>query len=184
MNINADMYKQILYSPIILSIIIASLVGCDSGNNAKTSIISKAPVQKYEKTVTIKGVVRGEKGLIKAGKIKATSQTKVIATAEIEKNGRYTIHIPPKTQFPVLISAYPGDASKQKVLSVALVNAMLTNHDITPSSTQIAKAAKAMGGYSKENMFKAALGSVNMPDRDTSAAGFRGDPTKQFGGWH
>ncbi|MDP7537116.1 MAG: hypothetical protein QF470_04735 [Methylococcales bacterium] len=41
-----------------------------------------------------------------------------------------------------------------------------------------------MGGYTKNNLQRAAIGGIAVPDRDTSQAGFRGDPTKQFGSWH
>lgn len=161
------------------------LTGCNDSNNVNTSIVSNSELaQTYDKIITVKGVVRGEKGVIKSGEIKAFSQKKVVATSQIGRTGQYSVDIPARTKFPVVISAYPSEKSKYKVLSVVLVDAILTNHDITPASTKIAESANALGGYSKNNMFKAALGSVHTPDRDTSAAGFRGDPTKQFGGWH
>lgn len=172
------------YSVLLLVLITGFLTACDNTPSGKTSIVAATPKQTYNKVVTVSGVVRGEKGVIKTGQIKVVSQNKTVATSTIGKNGRYQVDIPSGTEFPLVISAIPVDQSKYKKLSVAVVDAMLTSHDITPSSTDIAKAAKKLGGYTKENLFKAALGTVDMPDRDTTAAGFRGDPTKQFGGWH
>ncbi|MCH9698219.1 MAG: hypothetical protein K0U68_08965 [Gammaproteobacteria bacterium] len=172
------------YSVLLLVLATGFLTACDNTPTGKTSIVAATPKQTYNKVVTVNGVVRGEKGVIKSGEIKVISQNKTVATSTIGKNGRYQVDIPSGTEFPLLISALPADQSQYKKLSVAVVNAMLTNHDITPSSTEIAKTAKKLGGYTKENLFKAALGTVDMPDRDTTAAGFRGDPTKQFGGWH
>lgn len=177
-------YVPNCFSMLVLVLTTGFLTACDNTPTGKTSIVAETPKQTYQKVITINGVVRGEKGVIKTGEIKVISQNKTVATSTIGKNGRYQVDIPSGTEFPLRISAIPADQGKYKKLTVAVVDAMLTSHDITPSSTDIAKAAKKLGGYTKENLFKAALGTVDMPDRDTTAAGFRGDPTKQFGGWH
>ena len=56
--------------------------------------------------------------------------------------------------------------------------------DITSLTTAIAKKALKMGSYTNNNLMQAALTAVAIPDKDRTMGGFKGDPTKQFGGWH
>ncbi|MGH8476680.1 MAG: hypothetical protein ACRER2_13050 [Methylococcales bacterium] len=65
-----------------------------------------------------------------------------------------------------------------------MISPTWTDHDITANSTQVAQKAKSLGGYSAQNMMQATLDTVNRPQGDRTVEGFRGDPTKQFGGWH
>ena len=69
-------------------------------------------------------------------------------------------------------------------LITAVVHPTITQYDINPLTTLIAKKAKSMGGYSHANMVRAAEGTVTVPDANKTTEGFRGDPTTQYGGWH
>jgi hypothetical protein len=51
-------------------------------------------------------------------------------------------------------------------------------------TTSIAKKAQALGGYTHANMVQAAEDTAKVPDANKTTAGFRGDPTTQYGGWH
>jgi hypothetical protein len=65
-----------------------------------------------------------------------------------------------------------------------VVDADVTNYDINSFTTNIAAKAKSLGGYTRKNMILAASDSVHTPDANKTSAGFRGDPTSQYGGWH
>ena len=69
-------------------------------------------------------------------------------------------------------------------LITAVVHPTITQYDINPLTTLIAKKAKSMGGYSHANMVRAAEGTVTVPDANKTTEGFRGDPTTQYGSWH
>ena len=65
-----------------------------------------------------------------------------------------------------------------------VVYTSIKKYDINELTTLIAKKAKALGGYTQINMVLAADSTVGIPDANKTTTGFRGDPTKQYGGWH
>ena len=65
-----------------------------------------------------------------------------------------------------------------------VIHPTITRYDINPLTTAIAKKAMALGGYTDTNMRQAAESTVSVPDADKTSAGFRGDPTQHYGGWH
>ncbi len=65
-----------------------------------------------------------------------------------------------------------------------VVQADINRYDISPLTNAIAQQAKALGGYTLRNMTQAAEDGVHVPDANKTSTGFRGDPTKQYGGWH
>ena len=171
----------------ITSVVVIStfLVACEDMESQKRP--SKIPIVKFFKQETIlKGLVSNDKGRIKEGKVQALSLTKkIITSSDVQSNGRYELKIPENTTLPILLKVVFKDNSEQKIaLTAAVVYNSMTKFDITPLSTKIAKKAKALGGYTHPNMLVAAKSMVEMPDDNKSTQGFRGDPTKQYGGWH
>ena len=168
----------------LVLIFIAALSGC--GKNPDTSSVVKEAPKTNSKAVTISGTVRGDSGVVSAGEIKVQDRSgKKVTTSMISEKGLYEVDIPAGTNYPLLLTATPDRNQQQKgKLSVAVVEPLSTDHDLTTISTKIAEKAKSLGGYTRKNMMQAAMTTAAMPDRDTTVGGFRGDPTKQFGGWH
>ena len=167
----------------------ALLVGCGGGNDgSQTGSTSKglSTAKQSSKVITITGIIRNEKTLIKSGKIEATDNSgKTVATKHFKDVPRFSLDIPAGTTFPILLTVHPdADQPKKESLKAVVMSPYSTDKIITTVTTKIADNALALGGYTRENMMKAAMGTVSMPDRDKTVGGFRGDPTKQYGGWH
>ncbi|MCX7074278.1 MAG: hypothetical protein NTZ70_05610 [Methylococcales bacterium] len=111
----------------------------------------------------------------KTGNVEALDGENVVASTNVE-NGRYQLEIPAQTKLPIVLRS-------DKFVS-AVVDTDLTSYDINSLTTNIAAKAKALGGYTRQNMILAASNSVHTPDANKTSTGFRGDPTSQYGGWH
>lgn len=160
------------------------LSGC--GKEAKPQKVLKESIQKYEKVVTLQGSVSNNSGLVKSGKIEARLPSgELLAETVLENSARYQLPIPAGTVLPLILSFSPTEASQNadKLISV-VVQADINRYDISPLTTAIAQQAKALGGYTLRNMTQAAEDGVHVPDANKTSTGFRGDPTKQYGGWH
>ncbi|MGZ5007007.1 MAG: hypothetical protein ACXWE9_07010 [Methylobacter sp.] len=156
------------------------LTGCEQ--EKKTVNISQSGVKKYTQQTRLAGTVSNNKGLIKTGIVEAGDQNgRVIAHAAVD-NGHYSVEVPAGTVLPILLT-FSSDAADEKLV-VAVVHDSITKYDINPSTTAIAKAAKAMGGYTHANLTRAAADTVHTPDANKTTTGWRGDPTTQYGGWH
>jgi hypothetical protein len=149
-------------------------------------INSKEPVKKYETSVNLQGNVSSNKGLLKKGKIEAKTETgKILAETRLENSSRYKLEIPAGSQLPIILSFKPeaNDTEIGEMISV-IVQSEGKQYDINPSTTRIAKQAKVAGGYTLNNLRRAAEESIHIPDANKTSTGFRGDPTTQYGGWH
>lgn len=165
------------------------LMGCGGNNDSNQANNASKPyttAKQHNKAVTITGIVRNKKTLIKSGKIEATDNAgNAVTTKSFKSAPRFSLDIPAGTTFPVLLTVYPdADQPKKDILKVVVMNPYSTDQIITTVTTAVADNALALGGYTRENMMKAAMGTVAAPDRDKTVGGFRGDPTKQYGGWH
>ena len=173
--------------PFIILLFCITLFGCDSGENKNKKEFSiQQTVQKYTKDVTLKGKVSNKKGLIKTGVISATdSKGKVVATSELKNKSSYSIVIPAGVELPIVLIFSPqaNSTEKDKLTTVAIYTS-IKKYDINDLTTLIAKKAKSLGGYTHPNMSIAADQTVGIPDTNKTSTGFRGDPTKQYGGWH
>lgn len=183
------MIKQILACDrcglmVVIALFSLLLFGCESKQEPNTLSIGKSLAKKsFDKAYTLKGLVSNDKQTIKNGRVEATDLSgQILATSLLVDNARYRIELPAGTAYPVILTAISSRDSEQ--LRVVVTDPTLVNFDITSLTTSIADQAKKMGGYTKNNLQRAAIGGVAVPERDTSQAGFRGDPTKQFGGWH
>lgn len=164
--------------PVILSGFI--VVGCDQGQ--KTAKVAPAVQKKYSNATILEGVVSNDKGVIKSGTVEAADESGRIITHGAVDNGRYSMEIPANTVLPILLT-FSSESSTEKLVA-AVVHESITRYEINPSSTAIAKAAKAMGGYTHANMIRAAEETTHVPDANKTTTGWRGDPTTQYGGWH
>lgn len=178
---------KIVPALIVVFLISMFLNGCDNNDkSSKKSFSIQQKAQKYKKETTLTGKVSNKKGAINSGEIKVTdSQGKLVATTQLQNDNHYSVTVPSGTELPITLSFYADENStdKDKLISVAIY-ASMTKYDINELTTLIAKKAKALGGYTHSNMVLAADSTVGVPDANKTSTGFRGDPTKQYGGWH
>lgn len=169
---------------LLVSVINFFLAGCDQ-NEPKRPLLGQT-AQKYTKATVLEGIVTDDIGPVKSGIVKVTdSQGQLIASTELQNTEHYRVKIPAETLLPIVLTYYPeADQTGSDVFMTAVVHPNITQYDINPLSTAIAKKAKAMGGYTHGNLVVAAESMGTVPDKNKTTAGFRGDPTKQYGGWH
>lgn len=164
-----------------LTVALVALAGCEK--DAPKSAFPTQSAKKYESATTLEGLVSDDKGPVKAGTIKVSNeQGAVLAETALQGSDQYKVEVPAGAELPIILTYYPLQGGEKLYAVVVYPN--LTKFDITPLSTAIAKKAKALGGYTHGNMMVAAQGMGVVPDDNKMTAGFRGDPTKQYGGWH
>lgn len=168
----------LLSAPLLL------MMGCEP--KPQPAAVAKAAVEKYASATVLQGLVTGDGGPLKTGIVKALSEKgELIASTELAGDARYQLEIPAGTQLPLLLTYFPdANAPADKRMLAAAIHASLSKYDINPSSTRIAKQAKALGGYNHKNLVRAAEETGIVPADNKTTAGFRGDPTTQYGGWH
>ncbi len=160
------------------------LNGCGNDTEKKPGFITQQAAQKYAEETMLSGRVSNKKGNIRTGSVTATdNMDKFIATTQVNKDGHYSLTIPANTALPITLSHASSDSKKDKLISV-VIYASFKKYDINDLTTLIAKKAKSLGGYTHSNMTIAADATVGVPDANKTSTGFRGDPTKQYGGWH
>lgn len=169
---------------LLAAIISVSLSGCDNDSNKVQQLTSQQSIQKYTTATTITGKISNKKGNIRTGTVKAfNSKNQLIISTQVDKNGHYSLVIPANTELPITLSHAKTSSDTDKLTSV-IIYASFKKYDINDLTTLIAKKAKSLGGYTHSNMSIAADTTVGVPDANKTSTGFRGDPTKQYGGWH
>ncbi|MEI6746625.1 MAG: hypothetical protein WCL34_11745 [Methylococcaceae bacterium] len=158
--------KNRLFVTIFAALLVTA---CNDMQQSKPAISKTA--QFTTTSVLLIGKVASDSSEVKA----MDESNNLIASVAVE-NGRYKLEIPTQTKLPIVLQS--GD-----FISV-VVDADVTNYDINSFTTNIAAKAKSLGGYTRKNMILAASDSVHTPDANKTSAGFRGDPTSQYGGWH
>lgn len=154
--------------------------GCDQ--NAKPAAAVQTTVKRFSKPVQLEGTVSSGRSLIKSGMVEASDEIgKKIAETAVNE-GQFKIEIPSGSPLPLVLT-FTSESRSDKLTSV-VVSEHITKYFIDPSTTSIAKAAKAMGGYTHANMVRAAEDTTSVPDANKTTSGWRGDPTTQYGGWH
>jgi hypothetical protein len=174
------MKRTVLFSVLLMGLSGFAVTGCDQGQ--KTAKVSEVAARKYTRVTTLDGTVSDNKGLMKTGTVKATTESGRLISQATVNDGHYRLEIPINTALPILL-AFSAESSAES-FSAAVIYDTITTYHINPLSTAIAKAAKAMGGYNRANMVHAAENTVHTPDANKTTAGWRGDPTAQYGGWH
>jgi hypothetical protein len=168
----------------LLSVPLILMAGCDS--KPQPVAVAKALVEKYSAATVLQGLVATDGGPVKIGTVKAlTEKGEVLASTELAGEARYKLEIAAGIELPILLTYYPdANAGIDKRMVAAVIHTALSKYDINPSSTRIAKQAKSLGGYSHKNLVRAAEETGIVPADNKTTAGFRGDPTTQYGGWH
>lgn len=181
-NIKSQKIKNIL-SILLFSLI---LIGCGEDDKKTKKGFYKQQTQKYSKETTLKGKISNTNGAINGGQIIVTDlKGKKIAETMIQTDKNYSVKIPSGTELPIVLTFTPDSKStaKDELISVVIYTS-IKKYDVNELTTLIAKNAKALGGYTHANMVMAADSTVGIPDANKTSTGFRGDPTKQYGGWH
>lgn len=134
----------------------------------------------------ISGLVLTDEGPVTKARIEAhDSKGVTLAKADMNGDGHYRIKLPAGVGYPVVLSAYPEGVTAP--LKAVVTSDLVTEQDISEVSTLVVDTALGLGGITEANLAKAARAAISQ--RKTSngsgtSAGFKGDPTKQYGGWH
>lgn len=157
------------------------LSGC--GDKApKTTLAGQGAVKIFKQPTILEGTVGNGKALIKTGTVEIVDEHgKTIAQTQVD-NGRFRVEIPAGTALPLVLNF--NSTGYDGTLSTVAVDPNINKYYIDPNTTAIAKAAKAMGGYTRANLVRAAEETTHAPDANKTTTGWRGDPTTQYGGWH
>ncbi len=173
--------KTPIYLPLVLLLSIVFLVsGCEQ--SPKPASLSQTAIKKYSAATAIEGTVSTGKSLIKTGTVEVTDENGQKIKQVTVENGHFRVEIPSGTNLPLLLS-FTSETHPEKLVSVVFYDDV-TKYYLDPSTTAIAKAAKAMGGYTRANLVRAAEDTTHTPDANKTTTGWRGDPTTQYGGWH
>lgn len=170
-----------LSGPILAGILLA---GCGQ-EQAQTAIAANAPLKTFPRATTLRGTVSDNTGPVKIGTVTLSTEAgKVLTSLELQDSQRYEIEAPAGTPLPVLLTYAPPPGKSGDTMTSVVIYPEISKYDINPTTTAIAKSAKAMGGYNHNNLVRAAENTAHVPDANKTTAGFRGDPTTQYGGWH
>ena len=136
------MKHAVLFSLLLVTLSSFAITGCDQGQ--KTAKVSQAVLKKYtQSTILEGGVVSNDKGVIKTGMVEVTDEKNRLITHVAVDNNHFSVEIPANTVLPILLT-FSSDSSTEKVVT-AVIDDTITKYYINPSTTAIAKAAKAMG---------------------------------------
>lgn len=183
-NMTLVVLGQRLVLLIVFLVIVFLIIGC--GNEPQDRQSVRPAIGKFTSLTILEGAVTDNQGPIKGGTVTALdSRGQTIASVTLENNDHYRVQVPAETELPIVLT-YTSEATSVEVKTyrTAVVHANLTQYDINPLTTAIAKKAKELGGYTHANLVLAAEGMGTVPDSNKMTSGFRGDPTKQYGGWH
>ncbi|WAK00774.1 hypothetical protein [Methylobacter sp. YRD-M1] len=132
----------------------------------------------------IEGIVTDRDGPITSGKVIIKDKNgAAITSATLNEDSRYSVDIPANTAYPVVLEIEGHD----ELLEAVVLDPTAVKQDITPMSSLVVRSARDLGGVTKENMARAAINAISQSKTASgknTTAGFKGDPTKQYGGWH
>jgi len=159
--------------------------GCDDGSSSKTFGGSNATASR------LSGHVLDDDGPILKAKINAKDASGVIiAETALDGQSEYDLTIPAHTRFPLILNVHPVDKPNE-TLRAAVTDGTASLQDISPVSTIVVDTALSLGGLTEGNLAKAAGAAIAQRRKSGSGGGgtatsegFKGDPTKQYGGWH
>lgn len=174
-----------LFFPPVLALALA--VSAMSGGCGESG--TSAP----PKPSRISGHVSNDDGPVNKARIEAKdAKGQLAAKTELQGgSNNYQITLPVDTAFPVILTAYP-DATPNEVLKAAVSSSLAAEQDISPVSTIVVDTALSLGGINEANLAKAAGAAISLRKKSGGGGGgggattesFKGDPTKQYGGWH
>ncbi|MDD5035210.1 MAG: hypothetical protein PHE55_10660 [Methylococcaceae bacterium] len=160
-----------------------SLAACgDNGSNRSASHSTQA---------RLSGHIINDDGPVTKARIEVKDAKGAIA-AHAELTGgtnQYRLDFPAGTTFPLLITVHPS-AAPNELLKAAVIDPAAKEQDISPVTTLVVDTALNLGGLSESNLAKAAGAAIAQRGKSGGGSGaattqsFKGDPTKQYGGWH
>lgn len=163
---------------ILLGLTVLALSGCGQSPGTGSSGGGQ-PVQ-------LSGLVLSDETPVTHARIEATDSTgKVIASTEINGDPHYRMSLSAGSSFPLVLIAHIE--GKPEVLKAAVTNDLVTEQDISSVTTIVVNTAMNLGGLTETNLAKAAGAAISQRKSSGGSggsAGFKGDPTKQYGGWH
>jgi hypothetical protein len=132
----------------------------------------------------IEGIVTDRDGPITSGKIMIKDKNgAAITSVTLNGDSKYSADIPANAAYPVFLEIDGHD----ELLEAVVLDPTAVKQDITPMSSLVVRSARDLGGVTKENMARAAINAISQSKTASgknTTAGFKGDPTKQYGGWH
>ena len=139
---------------------------------------------KSNQAAHLQGVVTERDNPVSQGKIIAKDKNgMVVASTELKGNSNYSITIPGNAVYPLVLEIAIDD----DLLEAVVMDPSSAQQDISTMSTLVVQSARNLGGINKENMAQAAINAIRQNKKSSgkgTSAGFKGDPTKQYGGWH
>jgi glutamate synthase domain-containing protein 2 len=176
---NHQIYTIPMKPKILLFIApLLALTACGDSNTPRTA--SSTAEDK------IAGQVLTDQGPVAKAKIEARDRNgNIVAKTEISGDAHYSLKLPAGTAYPLVLTAYPEGAPQP--LKAAVTSDLAEDQDISEVTTLVVDTAMSFGGLTEANLAKAAGAAI--AQRKTSggsgsSSGFKGDPTKQYGGWH
>lgn len=170
---------------LLLAAIVAASAACDSSPSASHSAGSARV------STQLTGHVLNDDGPVTAAMIEATDAAGVVAAhTELKGDSVYRLTIPAGTRYPLVLTAYPQGAPEEPI-KAAVASADAVEQDISAVTTIVVETALSLGGLTEGNLAKAAGAAIAQRRKSGGGSGggqtsesFKGDPTKQYGGWH
>lgn len=137
----------------------------------------------------ITGHVSNDDGPVNKARIEAKdAKGQLVEKTEVQAgSNNYRIVLPVGTAYPVILTAYP-EATPNEVLKAAVSSPLAAEQDISPVSTIVVETALSLGGINEANLAKAAGAAISLRKKSggggATTESFKGDPAKQYGGWH
>lgn len=154
-----------------------AFAGCGESPSSRTSVAAADKIG---------GIVLTDQGPVTRARIEARdSRGSVVARTELNGDAHYSLTIPAGTAYPIVLTAAADGVPEP--LKAAVTSELAEEQDISEVTTIVVDTAMSLGGLNETNLAKAAGAAISQ--RKTTggsggSAGFKGDPTKQYGGWH
>jgi len=167
----------------ILTPILAA--GCDSGRDPFNRLaVSAAPARHS-------GHLVNDDGPVTQGRIEAHGAANaIVARGELNGSPQYTLSLPAGTRYRLVLVATAA-APGAPALKAAVTGPESREQDLSPVTTIVVATALSLGGVNEANLAKAAGAAIAQRKKSGGGGGagatsqcFKGDPTKQYGGWH
>lgn len=164
--------KFFLLVPALLA-----LAGCGDSGSSRTA----SPAEDR-----IAGLVLTDEGPVARAKVEASDRDgKPVATTEAGGDAHYRLTLPAGTAYPVVLTARAENLPQP--LKAVVTSELAEEQDISEVTTLVVETAMNLGGLTEANLAKAAGAAISQRKSrggSGSSSGFKGDPTKQYGGWH
>ncbi|MBM4202242.1 MAG: hypothetical protein FJ189_13275 [Gammaproteobacteria bacterium] len=177
--------KSVRWTRLLLAATVAVAAGCDSSTSGSP------PGGAAAVSTQLTGHVLNDDGPITAATVEVTDSSGVVAArVELKGDSAYRVTVPAGTRYPLVITAYPVETPGEPV-KAAVTNPEAQEQDLTAVTTIVVNTAIGLGGITDANLAKAAGAAIAQRRKSGGGSGggqtsesFKGDPTKQYGGWH